>query len=1090
MLLSQTDLRHMVARASTISERLGGDFLPDEGQNSAKVIQARLDEWCQAAARGNWQRFEERLALDGLDAVEARRVLGHVHLREHATLPDWTITLQEVTREIESISNEAQIIDTGCWRFLDPRTPCPFEEILAPFIVVAQRRYAHHAGSASQLLSEEVQLTLQRHLLQVLTSLSVDTLYAEFSNLRTQSASADSAHTAVSQTSTQLCYQQFIKQMYQGGLASLLREYSVLARLLATTCDFWVESNIEFIQRLASDWPLLQRTFGDVSEPVTAIDPALSDPHCGRRAVMALTFASGRRLVYKPKHVGMEKSYYRLLAWCNEQGATPAFKILNVLERPGYGWVEYVAHEPCQDQQAVQRYYQRVGMLLCLAYVLGAVNCSYEQIIAHGEHPILVDADLLMHAYPCPDHQAEGVHKQCSDWEQPAHSVLHTGLLTNWQMRLHAPGKGIDISGFGVNSAWHVSNQQAEQTKSQHIALKYGSLKIRECLNISLCNGIQTGLEAQRAEVIMGFQRLYRLLLEQRASLLVPGSPLYAFQQQTARVPYRPGWAYSVILPRLLAPENLRDGAERGILLEWSGQGDAIPVEYKLWRDGNNTRWWPLLAAERQALARGDLPFFTTLTDSDTIGVDAAQRIERCFHQPGFALTLARLVALNDEDMSRQTGYIERVLRTPDEVMQGARRSNAEVDGDQDAIAMPMAAALEARALQIAEDLSRQAINMGDGSAIWLLPRFLMRSQHYQVQPMRYSLFDGACGVALFLAATARVSGEASYRKLALAALQPLRQALHSNSELVAGEMGIGGAVGLGSVVYAFTRISQFLDEPSLLADAKRAARLITDERIADDKALDVIAGSAGTILGLVAFYELSHDQEILERAVRCGQHLLHTRTMSKAGYLAWPTLGGNHITGFSHGAAGIIYALVRLHTATRNIDLLAAAREGLAYENCAFLPKIGNWADELVEGEPSVMATWCHGAPGIGLARLGGLPGLDTARIREDIEVALRTTQRVGARGADHLCCGSLGRADFLFTAAQRLARPELAATAQRDAWGVLMRAQHRGLFNLNNDLSSWVPIPNFFHGTSGIGYELLRMAQPCVVHSALLWE
>ena len=50
-----------------------------------------------------------------------------------------------------------------------------------------------------------------------------------------------------------------------------------------------------------------------------SVEPSLSDPHRGRRTVMTLTFASGQKLVYKPKDLGMEQSYYRLLSWFNER---------------------------------------------------------------------------------------------------------------------------------------------------------------------------------------------------------------------------------------------------------------------------------------------------------------------------------------------------------------------------------------------------------------------------------------------------------------------------------------------------------------------------------------------------------------------------------------------------------------------------------------------------------------------------------------------------------------------------------------------------------------------------------------------------
>ncbi|HEU5377525.1 MAG TPA: hypothetical protein VFV38_19045, partial [Ktedonobacteraceae bacterium] len=72
------------------------------------------------------------------------------------------------------------------WPFLDADKPGPFEELLAPLVVVARQRFAARCETASLLLDEAAQLSLQRHLLQMLTSLALDTLYSEFVRVREQ----------------------------------------------------------------------------------------------------------------------------------------------------------------------------------------------------------------------------------------------------------------------------------------------------------------------------------------------------------------------------------------------------------------------------------------------------------------------------------------------------------------------------------------------------------------------------------------------------------------------------------------------------------------------------------------------------------------------------------------------------------------------------------------------------------------------------------------------------------------------------------------------------------------------------------------
>ena len=96
---------------------------------------------------------------------------------------------------------------------------------------------------------------------------------------------------------------------------------------------------------------------------VTEVVAGLSDPHRGGRQVFSVTFANGRRLIYKPKDMGIDVAYNALLAWLNAAGAPITLRPLRVLDRHSHGWVECAEPAPCADRAAVTRYYQRAGAL-------------------------------------------------------------------------------------------------------------------------------------------------------------------------------------------------------------------------------------------------------------------------------------------------------------------------------------------------------------------------------------------------------------------------------------------------------------------------------------------------------------------------------------------------------------------------------------------------------------------------------------------------------------------------------------------------------------------------------------------------------
>src|SRR6185312_10630746 len=280
----------------------------------------------------------------------------------------------------------------------------------------------------------------------------------------------------------------------------------------------------------------------------------------------------------------------------------------------------------------------------------------------------------------------------------------------------------------------------------------------------------------------------------------------------------------------------------RSMLLEGLGI-ESVPIDWFRPSKRNHTHWWPVFAAERQALLQGDIPVVNACTQSDALVIAPDQEVGSCLCQPAFDLMLSRLERLSDEDMTFQLALLQQALPQKDmsvAIFTQIAEEHGLVDGQ------PEAHTFMTYVLAIADDIVGRAVEVGQESVLWVRPAASYRFQQSQIQPMRYGLADGVSGIAFFLAALAQQTGIASYRRVALAAVQPLRCLMREESARLICEMGLGASLGLGSVVYALTRISQFLDEPELLADARMAASLITADLIADDHLLDIFVGAAG----------------------------------------------------------------------------------------------------------------------------------------------------------------------------------------------------------------------------------------------------
>ncbi len=551
------------------------------------------------------------------------------------------------------------------------------------------------------------------------------------------------------------------------------------------------------------------------------------------------------------------------------------------------------------------------------------------------------------------------------------------------------------------------------------------------------------------------------------------------FEGLRLRVIFQDTRLYQRALRRSLQPRFLKDSLDRRAELERLMALSCPPSEAE--------RHAPRLRQEVAMLEQLDIPRFETRTDTTDLLV-SGETLRDYFVEPVYQTLWRNLQQFDALEQDRQLHLIQNIFDfkaapTADEPAQ----SDWSAPSDQNTEAV----SLEQAALELAEQLRHLAMPTASGAIVWMMPEDLPEDSGpaYQFRQCDGFLYQGSSGIALFLAAMETVRPGAGYGHLAQAALRPFAAWL--DQPWLPQTVGIGATHGLGSLVYALVKIGQWLAQPAFIEQAGRVAALMTPERIAADERLDVFDGAAGAILGLLALYGATRDEKILRQAQRCGDHLLARRT--PASPRAWLTVRAKPVSGLAHGVAGITYALLKLFQVTGQEPLRQAALEGIAFERQSFSAAAGNWrAFDSTAERPMFWTNYCHGAPGIGLARVGGLAAqsVDTPDIRDEIAVALQTTAAMSLDGPDFLCCGNFGRLELFLTAGLRLEQPELLALARRQAARLVARQAQCGGFRLFEDLPPRVVHPGLFRGIAGIGYELLRLAAPERWPNLLLWE
>jgi lantibiotic modifying enzyme len=181
-------------------------------------------------------------------------------------------------------------------------------------------------------------------------------------------------------------------------LFSFFKKFPALAGLWSVSIDQWRRHVAEILARAAADDRAIARAFLDGAScgRITGVRIGLSDRHKDGRSVALVEFERGRA-IYKPRTGTGEAAWASLLSSMNENGFTPLLKNARTLRRKGYHWMEHIAPARCSDVAAVRRFYKRLGGLIAAAYLSNAVDCHRENLIAAGEHPVLVDLDALWH---------------------------------------------------------------------------------------------------------------------------------------------------------------------------------------------------------------------------------------------------------------------------------------------------------------------------------------------------------------------------------------------------------------------------------------------------------------------------------------------------------------------------------------------------------------------------------------------------------------------------------------------------------------------------------------------------------------------
>ncbi len=459
-----------------------------------------------------------------------------LRLRDSSQLPPWAIDLRRMfsaLAEFEFGSNRgsplAELCEAGA-RFGGQE----LDSTLAPeFLVLLSKK-------ARRCLKEDLQRILQR---------------ATRPCLELERKSYDLARAAMGlqETDPQLRAGKFLGKKPSERLFALFGRFPVLSRLWLQLISQWRDQVAELLARLAVDRNALSRAFlgGRPAGPIVAIGCGLSDPHNEGRTVMLLQFANGS-VIYKPRPGDGEWEWFSFLQGMNAQSFHPKLRATRVLRRKGYCWMEYMESFSCKDEAEARRFYRRIGGIVGAAYLLRAVDCHRDNVIAVGEDPVLVDAEALWHD------------RLGTKAQSPVELLRRTGFLPGPDPRSLQSRSSV----LGAGKGKHVPKICGKALRAAHY----------------------------QREILAGFSQAWRCVLGTRNRRAAFLRRVRRITSRKRRWIYRPTETYAVIARASIQPAAARSGIERDLLIARSCSRRTAPAT--------------VIHAEIAALKRLDIPYF------------------------------------------------------------------------------------------------------------------------------------------------------------------------------------------------------------------------------------------------------------------------------------------------------------------------------------------------------------------------------------------------------------------------------------------------------------------------------------------------
>lgn len=783
--------------------------------------------------------------------------------------------------------------------------------------------------------------------------------------------------------------QRFLKD--RSYVHKLCEGYPEMKRLLFLQIERLVQLFWDIEAAVSKDKEHLVKDFcsGQDFGRIQKVECGFSDSHNGGKAVAKVKLDNGYTLIYKPHSLGKELLFQEVYGHFLEYAGLENNKI-QMLDCGSYGWQAYVRQQECHSIQEVERYFQRLGILLFLCYLMNANDIHQENIIASGEYPFLLDLET----FPGCRRQIHIQNAEQKVRESINSSVLCTGLLP--VLMWGGSGEGIIVSALhrGQKELTPFRLPVACQLGSSEIHIEYQQKELTAGSSLPVYKGRDVNSADYEANLVKGFTAAYRFMLEDKEQL---EKMLESFFEYKSRVLLRHTQQYSMFLQTSLYPEFLESGTKRRLFLHVL-EKQRMPEKINLY--------------EKSSLRQMDIPIFYVIGKDRSLYTGDDVQIPEFYQKSAYELWKEKMDRLGEGDLEMQLRFIKLSMALLEkEPVQGRKCITKK------GASVPKA---EQVVRKIADEICRTAFMYEPIEDIsWSGLRFF-EEKSWSIVPLGIYLYDGLGGAAVFLATVVKkyqsLQYQRSWRLVAKKLFDYTEQVLKGERKTESNHSG--AFVGEGSLVYTYLLLYRITEDVTFLEYAKKHV-LIVEQVAEKDESPDLLSGLAGAIVVICKLYQEEKDQRYLEMAVRWGEKLWERAQKQEIGYGIPIFPEERPLAGMAHGNSGYVRAYACLLELTGDKDYVRRIKLLLDYEDSLYCMENGNWIDlRNKEKKETSMNAWCHGAAGILLSRLK-LREIRVFRednqVKQDIAHCLKAFDTCEPPKSSCLCHGLAGQYQIL---------------------------------------------------------------------------